>query len=94
MLTRKEKCHTVKEDIHNGKRKDAVNHPEHYESGSYECIDEMIAVFGMSVVANFCLCNVWKYRYRALLKGGKEDMEKSDWYMCKYMELKSDECSI
>lgn len=70
------------------KEKDAVNHPEHYESGLYECIDEMIAVFGMSVVANFCLCNVWKYRYRALLKGGKEDMEKSDWYMCKYMELK------
>ncbi|MCC3361516.1 DUF3310 domain-containing protein [Holdemanella porci] len=70
------------------KEKDAVNHPEHYESGSYECIDEMIAVFGMSVVANFCLCNVWKYRYRALNKNGKEDMEKSDWYMCKYMELK------
>lgn len=70
------------------KEKDTVNHPEHYESGSYECIDEMIAVFGMSVVANFCLCNVWKYRYRALNKNGKEDMEKSDWYMCKYMELK------
>lgn len=70
------------------KEKDAVNHPEHYESVSYECIDEMVAVFGMSVVANFCLCNVWKYRYRALNKNGKEDMEKSDWYMCKYMELK------
>lgn len=70
------------------KEKDAVNHPEHYESGSYECIDEMIAVFGMSVVANFCLCNAWKYRYRALNKNGKEDMEKSDWYMCKFMELK------
>lgn len=70
------------------KEKDAVNHPEHYESGSYECIDEMVAVSGMSVVANFCLCNVWKYRYRALNKNGKEDMEKSDWYMCKYMELK------
>ena len=70
------------------KEKDVVNHPKHYESGSYECIDEMIAVFGMSVVANFCLCNVWKYRYRALNKNGKEDMEKSDWYMCKYMELK------
>ena len=70
------------------KEKDTVNHPEHSESGSYECIDEMIAVFGMSVVANFCLCNVWKYRYRALNKNGKEDMEKSDWYMCKYMELK------
>lgn len=70
------------------KEKDTVNHPEHYESGSYECIDEMVAVFGMSVVANFCLCNVWKYRYRALNKNGKEDMEKSDWYMCKYMEFK------
>ena len=35
------------------KEKDAVNHPEHYESGSYECIDEMIAVFGMSEVAIF-----------------------------------------
>lgn len=70
------------------KEKDTVNHPEHYESGSYECIDEMVAVFGMSVVANFCFCNVWKYRYRALNKNGKEDMEKSDWYMCKYMELK------
>ena len=53
------------------KEKDTVNHPEHYESGSYECIDEMVAVFGMSVVANFCLCNVWKYRYRALNKNGK-----------------------
>ena len=70
------------------KGKDTVNHPEHYESGSYECIDEMIAVFGMSVVANFCLCNVWKYRYRALLKGSEEDMKKSDGYMCKYIDLK------
>lgn len=28
------------------KEKDVVNHPEHYESGSYECIDEMLEVFG------------------------------------------------
>lgn len=66
---------------------DVVNHPAHYESGSNECIDEMIAVFGASVVAHFCLCNVWKYRYRALKKNGEEDMAKADWYMCKYMEL-------
>ena len=26
------------------KEKDAVNHPEHYESGSYECIDEMLSL--------------------------------------------------
>lgn len=70
------------------KGKDVVNHPEHYESGSYECIDEMLEVFGSEIVAHFCLCNVWKYRYRAMNKNGKEDMEKSDWYMCKYIDLK------
>lgn len=70
------------------KGKDVVNHPEHYESGSYECIDEMLEVFGPEIVSHFCLCNVWKYRYRAMNKNGKEDMEKSDWYMCKYIDLK------
>lgn len=70
------------------KEKDVVNHPEHYESGSYECIDEMLEVFGPEIVSHFCLCNVWKYRYRAMSKNGKEDMEKSDWYMCKYIDLK------
>lgn len=70
------------------KEEDVVNHPEHYESGSYECIDEMLEVFGPEIVSHFCLCNVWKYRYRAMNKNGKEDMEKSDWYMCKYIDLK------
>lgn len=63
-----------------------VNHPKHYNR-AIECIDEMIAVFGVEVVKHFCLCNVWKYRYRASDKNGQEDLEKSDWYMRKYMEL-------
>lgn len=63
-----------------------VNHPKHYNR-SIECIDEMIAVFGIEVVKHFCLCNVWKYRYRASDKNGQEDLDKSDWYMKKYMEL-------
>lgn len=68
---------------------DAVNHPSHYkQDGSIECIDEMIAVFGKDAVKNFCLLNVWKYRKRALYKNGDEDMQKSDWYMKKYLELK------
>jgi hypothetical protein len=53
-----------------------------------ECIDEMIAVFGKTWVMHFCLCNVWKYRYRAGDKNGQEDLKKSDWYMKKYIELK------
>lgn len=67
---------------------DMVNHPQHYNrDGAIECIDEMIAVFGKDIVACFCLCNVWKYRYRASDKGHEEDLSKSDYYMAKYKEL-------
>ena len=67
---------------------DVVNHPSHYNRGdSMECIEEMIAVFGVEAVKNFCLLNVWKYRYRAGDKNGQEDLKKSDWYMKKFVEL-------
>lgn len=67
---------------------DLINHPSHYcQDGGVECIDEMIAVFGVEAVQNFCLLNVWKYRKRALFKNGEEDLKKSDWYMKKWMEL-------
>ncbi len=69
---------------------DNVNHPAHYERyNAVECIDEMVEVFGTVAVMHFCLCNVWKYRYRSADKNGKEDIEKSDWYMRKYLELKA-----
>ena len=44
-------------------------------------------IFGPEAVKDFCKCNAWKYRYRAADKNGKEDIEKSDWYMQKYKEL-------
>lgn len=67
----------------------AVNHPKHYgREGAIECIDEMLLVFGKEATLNFCLLNAWKYRYRAADKNGAEDIEKSDWYMNKYKELK------
>lgn len=71
---------------------DSVNHPSHYcQDGSMECIDEMVEVFGARAVMNFCLCNIWKYRKRAMFKNGAEDMKKSDWYMKKFVELKERE---
>ena len=69
-------------------KEDVVNHPNHYTNGEIECIDEMIQVFGKQAVMDFCLCNVWKYRYRAFAKNGQEDIAKSNWYMKKYLELK------
>lgn len=68
-------------------KEDVVNHPNHYTNGGMECIDEMILIFGKEAVANFCLCNAWKYRYRALYKNKEEDMQKSHWYINKYKEL-------
>lgn len=73
---------------------DMVNRPPHYNrEGGMESIDEMVLVFGKEAVKNFCLCNVWKYRYRAADKNGQEDLKKSDWYMRKYKELCVDEVS-
>jgi len=66
-----------------------VNHPKHYcRENGMECIDEMILIFGKEAVMNFCLCNSWKYRYRAADKNGEEDILKSDWYIQKYKEIK------
>ena len=68
-----------------------IYHPNHYNrEDAMECIDEMVQVFGNSYVQHFCLCNVWKYRYRAGQKDSEsalKDLMKSDWYMKKYIEL-------
>lgn len=76
------------ENIKKLAEEDKVNHPSHYNrEDAMECIDEMELIFGTEAVANFCLCNAWKYRYRAADKNGVEDLKKSDWYMKKYKEL-------
>lgn len=68
-----------------------ISHPTHYNrEDAMECIDELIHVFGKVYVQHFCLCNVWKYRYRAGQKDSEsamKDLKKSDWYMKKYIEL-------
>jgi hypothetical protein len=84
-------CAKAYEVITNGTTNDIINHPSHYcRDGGMESIDEMVLVFGKEAVKNFCLCNVWKYRYRSSTKNGEEDLKKSDWYMRKYKELSNE----
>lgn len=64
---------------------DNVNHPSHY-TGKYECIDVMQDVFGDEATNNFCLCNAFKYIWRARKKNGLEDVKKAVWYLKKYIE--------
>lgn len=61
---------------------DSVNHPDHYSTGNYECIDVMEEVFGRDAVKDFCLCNAFKYIYRCKHKNNEEeDLEKAEWYL-------------
>lgn len=76
-------CEEIDDNEH-----DAVRHPSHYSHG-IECIDEMILLYGKWDTMAFCKLNSHKYRKRALDKGGKEDIEKSDWYMKEYAYLET-----
>ena len=66
---------------------DLVNIPEHYTSGKYECIDVMEDNFGTDAVENFCMCNAFRYVFRAQRKNGVEDLKKAIWYLNKIIEI-------
>lgn len=65
---------------------EAVDHPAHYQ-GKNECIDVMIAMFGVEAVKAFCKCNAYKYRFRSDKKNGQEDVNKAEWYETKLIQL-------
>ena len=67
-------------------KSEAVDHPAHYQ-GKNECIDVMEAMFGVDAVIAFCKCNAFKYRFRANMKNGEEDIKKAEWYETKLIEL-------
>lgn len=62
---------------------DNVNHPAHYETGKFECIDVMVETQGVEATQNFCVCNALKYVYRHKKKNGMEDLQKAIWYLNK-----------
>ena len=66
---------------------DKINHPKHYVTGKYECIDVMEDAFGTKELKTFCVMNAFKYIYRHKHKGGKDDIKKAVWYLNKYLEL-------
>lgn len=70
---------------------DVVNHPNHYCTGKFECIDVMVEALGVEAVKGFCKCNAFKYIYRSNRKNGEEDIRKAKWYLNKYLELSGGE---
>lgn len=69
---------------------DAVNHPSHYETGKFECIEVMQEALGYDAVRDFCICNAFKYLYRHKRKNGYEDIKKAQWYLNKCVEMTED----
>ncbi len=69
---------------------DVVNHPSHYETGKFECIEVMEEVLGVEAVLDFCKANAFKYIYRhqSQRKNGDEDLRKAQWYLNRYFEIK------
>ena len=65
-----------------------VDHPAHYQ-GDYECIDLMREIYGDVAVRYFCICNAYKYRFRAGAKqteAAEDDIAKAEWYERYVME--------
>lgn len=62
-------------------RDDAVDHPNHYNDGSIECIDAIQAALTEEEFIGFCKGNAMKYIWREQLKNGMEDLQKAAWYL-------------
>ena len=66
---------------------DNVNHPEHYTSGSVECIDAIQAALTPEEYRGFLKGNVIKYTWRERMKAGVESLQKAQWYLNKLVSL-------
>lgn len=74
--------HPVEEYAHTTAA-EQVNHPAHYKKNGKECIDLMREEYGDDAVYNFCICNAFKYKFRAGYKAGnsmEQDLAKANWY--------------
>ena len=64
-----------------------ANHPTHYTQGKVECIDAIeSATVGKNGFEAYCVGSVIKYLWRYEQKGGKESVEKAQWYLNKLLE--------
>ena len=71
---------------------DVVNNPDHYNTGSIECIDaiqeSMSSVAFKGYLKGNCMKYLWRYDYK-----GKqvEDLQKAGWYLQKLTAMVTEE---
>jgi hypothetical protein len=73
---------------------DVVNNPDHYNTGSIECIDaiqeSMSSVAFKGYLKGNCMKYLWRYDYK-----GKQvqDLQKAGWYLNKLTSIVTEENS-
>lgn len=70
------------------KTQENVDHPAHYNSDKYECIEVMREIFGDEAVKTWIRLNIFKYSWRSDKKNGDEDIAKIAWYANYYDKIK------
>ena len=70
---------------------DAVNHPSHYASGGIECIDAIQASMTPEEFQGYLKGNIMKYVWRWREKGGRQDLQKANWYLTLLLQETNDQ---
>ena len=67
---------------------DAVNSPDHYNTGNIECIDAIEDSMSPAAFKGYLKGNCMKYLWRYDYKGKPvEDLKKADWYLSRLIEM-------
>ena len=69
---------------------DKVNHPEHYNQGTIECIDAIEAMLSQEEFVGYLRGNSLKYWWRFRYKNGIEDLRKAEWYERRLLKILED----
>jgi len=73
-------------------QEDMVNSPNHYTSGSIECIDGIEASMSAEAFKGYCKGAALKYLWRYERKAKSlEDLKKAQWYLNKLIEVVENE---
>ena len=68
--------------------KDDVNHPAHYTTnGGIECIEAIEAQLTPEEYRGYLKGNCVKYLWREKYKGGRQSVEKCQWYLTRLLDL-------
>ena len=66
---------------------DVVNNPDHYNTGSIECIEGIKASMSAEAFAGYLKGNCIKYLWRYDYKGKPvEDLQKAQWYLAELIK--------